>query len=77
MPQVELLEGHRILMRQLRVAKPVKGISRSLRPYLSTLYSAKYVNLAFDWRAFETMASLTVEGEARLAVDAASHLSPL
>lgn len=77
MPQIELLEGHRILMRQLRVTKSVKGIGRSLRPYLRTLHSAKYMSLAFDWNAFDTMAILTVEGAARLAVDAASDLSPL
>lgn len=77
MPQADLLEGHRILMRQLRQTRSVRGISRSLRPYLRTLYSAKYVSLAFDWSAFDTMATLTVEGEARLAVDAASDLTPL
>lgn len=77
MPQVELLQGHRTLMRQLRETKCVKGIGRSLRPYLRTLHSAGYVRLAFDWSTFDTMATLTVEGEARLAVDAASDLSPL
>lgn len=32
MPQVELLEGHRILMRQLRVAKPVKASAARYAP---------------------------------------------
>lgn len=77
MPQIELLEGHRALMRQFRETKSVKGISRSLRPYLRALYTAKYVSLAFDWDAFDTMATLTSEGAARLAVDAASACSPL
>lgn len=77
MPQVELLEGHRILMRQVRDAQPVKGLSRSLRPYLRTLHSAGYVRLAFDWEAFDTVVALTVEGALRLTVDQKSSLSPL
>ncbi len=77
MPKTELLEGHRVLMRQVRDARPVKTIARSLRPYLRALHSAGYVRLAFDWEAFDTVVALTVEGALRLTVDQESNLSPL
>lgn len=66
MPQIELLEGHRALMRQVRKAQPVRAISRSLRPFLRTLYSADFVSLAFDWEVFDTVVVLTEAGSNRL-----------
>lgn len=77
MPQTDLLEGHRILMREVRRAQPVRSISRHLRPYLRTLYSSDYVSIAFDWEAFDTVACLTDAGAQRLDRDKAENLTRL
>lgn len=77
MPQTDLLEGHRILMRDVREPRPVRSISRSMRPYLRALYAAGYVCLAFDWVMFDTVVSLTDEGSQRLERDRSANLTRL
>jgi hypothetical protein len=77
MPQPDLLEGHRTLMRTCRHALPVRLLRRHLRAYLRRLHDAGYVALDFDWSTLETMVTITTEGEARLKRDREAHLTRL
>jgi hypothetical protein len=77
MPEIELLEGHRMLLRSCKEPMPVRSLSKSLRPYLGALHSASYVGLAFDWDAFDAVVIATPAGIERLDREREDSLTPL
>ena len=70
MPQAELLPVHRKIIARIGDGLSVRRIKDGVeRVAVASLHDHGYVQVQFDWMAFDTVLTVTDEGRARIADD--------